>query len=168
MQREITVEGVHSSATQGGSIRWVIRDKDGNEYSTFREAIGQGLRQFEGKRARIEFHEQRRGQYTNVYLDAIEPVESAGTQRAEVAAADPEEAAWQTAVAAAPWLVGEPRSAVQPKKALRQAQAVRGVRREGHRGAPAHQAVRRRGRLRSVVGKQLAERAQINIEVSTG
>jgi hypothetical protein len=116
MQREITVEGVHSSATQGGSIRWVIRDKDGNEYSTFREAIGKGLRQFEGKRARIEFHEQRRGQYTNVYLDAIEPVESAGTQRAEVADADPEEAAWQTAVAAAPWLVGEPRSAVQPKK----------------------------------------------------
>lgn len=70
----------------------------------------------EGKRARIEFHEQQRGQYTNIYLDSIEPVEPAGSAGAECAEADPEEAAWQTAVAAAPWLVGEPKAAVQPKK----------------------------------------------------
>lgn len=29
----------------------------------------------EGKRARIQFHETQKGAFTNVYLDAVEPLE---------------------------------------------------------------------------------------------
>jgi hypothetical protein len=53
----------------------------------------------------------QRGQYTNVYLDKVEPApQDAGDD------SDPEEAAWRTAVDAAPWLVGEsdPEEAVPP------------------------------------------------------
>jgi hypothetical protein len=54
----------------------------------------------------LEFHETQRGEYTNVYLDKVEPApEAAGA--AGGGAADPDEAAWRTAVEAAPWLVGE-------------------------------------------------------------
>jgi hypothetical protein len=55
---------------------------------------------------RIEYHEQQRGEYTNVYLDKVEPAPAeAGGGGADDS--DPEEAAWRTAVDAAPWLVGE-------------------------------------------------------------
>ena len=97
--------------TRSGNDRYVVRDADGNEYTTFRESIGERAQQLEGKRARIEFHEQQRGEYTNVYLDKVEPAPAeAGDD------SDPEEAAWRTAVDAAPWLVGEsdPHEAVPP------------------------------------------------------
>ncbi|MGN6679852.1 MAG: hypothetical protein ACTHKL_18985 [Streptosporangiaceae bacterium] len=116
MRREVTIASVRSFETQRGSTRWVVRDADGNESTTFREAIGARLPGLEGKRAQIECHEQRRGQYVNVYLDSVDPVESDRPDRATHGDADPEEAAWQTAVAAAPWLVGEPKSALPPKR----------------------------------------------------
>jgi hypothetical protein len=102
MDRVTTVKDVRTFETSGGNVRFVVRDEDGNEYTTFREAIGEAASKLEGRRVRIEYHEQKRGQYTNVYLDKIEDApapDSAGT--------DPEEAAWRTAVEAAPWLVGE-------------------------------------------------------------
>jgi hypothetical protein len=52
----------------------VLRDEDGNEYTTFRARIGQDAMRFAGKRARIEFHEEERRGFRNVYLDAIGPV----------------------------------------------------------------------------------------------
>ena len=54
---------------------------------------------------RITYHEEERGQYKNVYLDKLEPVEPAGSPEEDT---DVQEAAWRTAVEAAPWLVGEP------------------------------------------------------------
>jgi hypothetical protein len=116
VRREVTIASVRSFETQRGSTRWVVRDADGNEYTTFREAIGERLPSLEGKRAQIECHEQRRGQYVNVYLDSVDPVESGQADRVPDGEADPEEAAWQTAVAAAPWLVGEPKTPVPPKR----------------------------------------------------
>jgi hypothetical protein len=64
---------------------------------------------------RIEYHEEQRGQYTNVYLDKVEPA-PAETEESGADDTDPEEAAWRTAVDAAPWLVGEsePHEAVPP------------------------------------------------------
>ena len=52
-------------------------------------------------------HEEKRGQYTNVYLDRVElaPADSAGGGAHPDT--DPEEVAWRTAVEAAPWLVGD-------------------------------------------------------------
>jgi hypothetical protein len=99
----VTLQDVRTFDTRGGNVRYVIRDSDGREYTTFREAIGQQAQQLEGKRARIEYHEEQRGQYTNVYLDKVEP---AGDEPASEDS-DPDEAAWRTAVDAAPWLVGE-------------------------------------------------------------
>lgn len=106
MQKEITLERVDTFDTRGGNVRYVVRDEDGNEYTTFREGIGEKARELEGHRVRIEYHEEERGQYTNVYLDKIEaaPAEVAASDGDDT---DPEEAAWRTAVDAAPWLVGE-------------------------------------------------------------
>ena len=111
MERVVDIAEVEPVKTRSGTIRYVVRDRDGNEYTTFRESIGERAQQLEGKRARIEFHEQQRGEYTNVYLDKVEPAPAeAGDD------SDPEEAAWRTAVDAAPWLVGEsdPHEAVPP------------------------------------------------------
>jgi len=101
----VTIEDVRTFETRGGNLRYVARDGDGNEYTTFREAIGTEAQALEGRRARIQYHEEKRGQYDNVYLDKVEPApEEPGRPEAET---EPEEAAWRTAVDAAPWLVGE-------------------------------------------------------------
>src|SRR3954469_12123536 len=103
MEATVDVESVRTFETRSGSTRYVVKDGDGNEYTTFREHIGNAAMGVEGKRARIEYHEEQRGNFNNVYLDKIEalPDEPEGDQT------DPEEAAWRTAVDAAPWLVGE-------------------------------------------------------------
>jgi len=112
MDAVVRIAEVEAVKTRSGTIRFVVKDDAGNEYTTFRESIGQRAQQLEGKRVRIEYHEQQRGQYTNVYLDKVEPApeEPGGDD------SDPEEAAWRTAVDAAPWLVGEsdPHEAVPP------------------------------------------------------
>ena len=69
----MTIADVRTFETRSGSVRYVVRDSDGNEYTTFRERIGEGAKALEGRRVRIEFHEEERGQYTNVYLDKAEP-----------------------------------------------------------------------------------------------
>src|SRR5947209_8735297 len=68
MEAAITIESVKTFETRSGNARYVIRDTDGNEYTTFRERIGGRAAQLEGQRARIEYHEEQRDQYTNVYL----------------------------------------------------------------------------------------------------
>jgi hypothetical protein len=94
----------------------VVRDSDGNEYTTFRESIGDAAKRLEGQRVRIEYHENQRGEYTNVYLDKVEPAPpKPGEDGSDT---DPDEAAWRTAVEAAPWLVGEsePHEEVPPEQ----------------------------------------------------
>jgi hypothetical protein len=86
-------------------VRYVACDVDGNEYTTFRSPIGDRASELRGQRVRIEYHEEQRGQYTNVYLDKVEPAPEA--EKSPNSDTDPEEAAWRTAVDAAPWLVGE-------------------------------------------------------------
>jgi hypothetical protein len=108
-----TIDEVRTSETRGGSTRYVVRDADGNEYTTFREAIGEEAMRLAGKRVRIEYHEEERGRYRNVYLDKVagvaEPAAGGGGPAAGAGETDtdPEEVAWRTAVEAAPWLVGE-------------------------------------------------------------
>ena len=112
MDAIVRIAQVEAVETRSGTIRYVVKDDAGTEYTTFRESIGQRAQQAEGKRARIEYHEQQRGQYTNVYLDKVEPA----PEEPDGDDSDPEEAAWRTAVDAAPWLVGEsdPQEAVPP------------------------------------------------------
>jgi hypothetical protein len=113
MEAVVTIRDVRTFETSGGNVRYVVRDDDDNEYTTFREAIGEAAKRFEGERARIEYHENQRGRYTNVYLDKIEPAPPG-----PAGDTDPDEAAWRTAVEAAPWLVGEsePHEEVPPKE----------------------------------------------------
>lgn len=104
---------VRTFETRRGNVRYTVRDGDGNEYTTFREDVGERAKQLRGARVRIEYHEDRRGQYENVYLDKVEPAEPA-RQEGPQGDTDAQEAAWRTAVEAAPWLVGEPQGAVPP------------------------------------------------------
>ena len=106
MDKVVTIRDVRTFETKSGNQRYVLRDESGDEYTTFRESIGEAAKRLEGRRARIEYHETQRGEYTNVYLDSAEaaPDEPGGGGDAET---DPDEAAWRTAVDAAPWLVGE-------------------------------------------------------------
>ena len=101
MEKEVQVERVDAYKTKSGNTRFVLRDGDGNEYTTFKEAIARQAVAAEGKRARIEFHEQQRNGYTNVYLDRVEPLEDADEENGQT-----DQAAWEVAVEAAPWLVG--------------------------------------------------------------
>src|SRR5439155_20615689 len=105
MEAVTTIDDVRTFETRGGNVRYVVRDADGNEFTTFREAIGERAKELEGQRARIKYHEEQRGDYENVYLDKVEPA-AAKPGEADHADTDPEEAAWRTAVDAAPWLVG--------------------------------------------------------------
>lgn len=122
MESEVTLAEVRTFSTGRGNTRYVGRDTDGNEYTTFREEIGERARQLQDRRVRIKYHEEERGRYRNVYLDGIEPTElgePAGTAAEPAGTApdtEPEEAAWRTAVEAAPWLIGEPGEAVPPEK----------------------------------------------------
>jgi hypothetical protein len=117
MEAVTSIDDVRTFETRGGNVRYVVRDTDGNEYTTFREAIGGEAKKLEGQRVRIEYHEQQRGEYTNVYLDKVEPA-PAPAPGAGPPDTDAEEAAWRTAVDAAPWLVGEsdPHAKTAPEK----------------------------------------------------
>jgi hypothetical protein len=103
METVATIGEVQTFETRGGNVRYVVRDSDGKEYTTFRESIGEEAKRLQGTRVRIEYHENQRGQYTNVYVDRVEALPEA----AGAGDTDPDEAAWRTAVDAAPWLVGE-------------------------------------------------------------
>lgn len=61
MEAVTTIADVRTFETRGGNTRFVVRDTDGREYTTFREAIGQKAQQLEGRPARIEYHEEERG-----------------------------------------------------------------------------------------------------------
>jgi hypothetical protein len=104
VEREVDVEKVEAFKTKSGNVRYVLRDAEGNEYTTFREGIARAALEAEGSRARIEFHEEQRNGFRNVYLDRVEPVEE---KQADDGGSDVDEVAWSTAVEAAPLLVGE-------------------------------------------------------------
>ena len=110
----VTVAEVKAFKTQSGNTRFVLRDDEGREYTTFREEIARQALAAEGRRARIDFHEQQRGRFTNVYLDAVQLLDGpAGEDSSEAV----EEVAWKTAVDAAPWLLGgEPEEPVPPEE----------------------------------------------------
>jgi hypothetical protein len=103
-EAEVFVERVEARKTQSGNTRFVLVDDSGREFTTFKEPIARQALAAEGRRARIEFHEQQKGAFTNVYLDAVEPL--AGEEPDESAEERTNEAAWRTAVEAAPYILG--------------------------------------------------------------
>jgi hypothetical protein len=114
---EIQVRSVKEVETRTGKTRWVLTDGDGREYTTFRPAVGREAAGFEGRRARIEFHEEDRNGFHNVYLDAITAAAEPQGE-GDAGGTDPDEVAWNTAVEAAPWMLGsnEPEREVAPEE----------------------------------------------------
>jgi len=111
--RELRVAEVKAHETRSGNTRCVLVDEDGNEYTTFREPIARKAVEAEGGRARIRFHQEERNGFTNVYLDAVEPLEDEDPEAGDAVEREVEEAAWDAAIEAAPWLVGgEPKRKV--------------------------------------------------------
>ena len=111
----VKVEEVKALRTQSGKTRFVLVDGAGKEYTTFKEPIAREAIAAEGRRARIEFHEQERNGFLNVYLDSVEPrEEESGGERHEA-----DEVAWKTAIEAAPWLLGDaPQGGVDAEEAF--------------------------------------------------
>jgi len=117
VEADVLIEAVEEHQTRGGNTRYVVRDDQGREYTTFRPAIGREAAQYEGRRAHIAFHEEERNGFQNVYLDGI----SAAPDEAPAAggeSTDPDEVAWNTAVEAAPWMLGtrEPDKEIPPEE----------------------------------------------------
>jgi hypothetical protein len=131
----VTVAEVKAFKTQSGNTRFVLRDDEGREYTTFREQIARDALAAEGRRARITFHEQQRGTFTNVYLDGVELLEEPEENGAASEAV--EEVAWKTAVDAAPWLLGgEPEEAVPPEELFERLQPFKERVADDIRGEP--------------------------------
>ena len=100
------IAAVKTNETRNGNTRWTVTDDNGTEYTTFRPPIGQAAEKAEGSRARISFHEEERNGFRNVYLDKVEALPDAAPA-GQVSDSDPDEAAWRTAVDAAPCLLSE-------------------------------------------------------------
>lgn len=114
MEQEVRVTEVKAFKTRSGNTRFVLRADGDREFTTFKEDIARQALAAEGKRARIEFHEQERNGFRNVYLDRVEVLDEDKQPDTDEHA---EEVAWKTAVDAAPWLLGgEPEEAVSPDK----------------------------------------------------
>jgi hypothetical protein len=113
----VKVDEVKALRTQSGKTRFVLVDDSGKEYTTFKEPIARDAIAAEGRRARIEYHEEDRNGFHNVYLDRVEPLE----EPAEPGNGDrdTEEVAWKTAIEAAPWLLGDaPKGGVDAEEAF--------------------------------------------------
>jgi hypothetical protein len=115
MEKEVRVAEVQAFKTRSGNTRYVLRDDEGNEYTTFKEPIARQAVAAEGRRAKIRYHEQERDGFQNVYLDAVEPLEEDETGAGD---RDADQAAWDAAIEAAPWLVGSnaPRREIPPEE----------------------------------------------------
>jgi hypothetical protein len=115
MEREVRVAEVESVTTRSGNTRYVLRDDDGNEYTTFKEPIARQAIAADGRRARIRFHEQERDGFRNVYLDGVEPLEEEEPDATERGI---DQVAWDAAIEAAPWLLGSntPKREVPPEE----------------------------------------------------
>jgi hypothetical protein len=116
MEKTARVQEVRTFTTKSGNTRFVLRDDDGNEYTTFREEIGRAALAVQGRRARLEYHEEQRNGFRNVYLDSVEALEETDGEGGAGERVD--EVAWKTAVDSAPWLLGStpPEREVPPEE----------------------------------------------------
>jgi hypothetical protein len=105
MDAVIKVEEVEKHETRNGNTRYVVRDEADHEYVTFRPQIGKDAETYKGQTAHIRFHEEQRGGFKNIYLDAIEPLEQPGADEGG-ADIDPDIVGWQTAAEVAPLIAG--------------------------------------------------------------
>jgi hypothetical protein len=101
----VIVKRIEAHKTRSGNTRFVLIDDSGREYTTFKEPVARQAIAAEGKRAQIQFHETQKGAFTNVYLDAVEPL-AGETAEVEADEERANEVAWRTAIEAAPYVLG--------------------------------------------------------------
>jgi hypothetical protein len=132
MDADVVITSVRVDETRNGNRRWTV-SAGGSEYTTFRPAIGQAAEQAQGSRARISFHEEERNGFRNVYLDKVEPAPAGGD-----ADSDPDEAAWRTAVDAAPYLLDESEAGgeIEPEEAFEKLKPFKDLVAEDIRSGP--------------------------------
>jgi hypothetical protein len=106
MEAVVKIVEVERSETRNRNVRFTVRDADGHEYVTFRPPIGEQAERCKSKKAVIEFHEEQRNGFTNVYLDRVELAKDQGSDD-EPAGENADAAAWETAAEAAPLIVGD-------------------------------------------------------------
>jgi len=115
MEKTARIQEVQTFQTKSGNTRFVARDEDGDEYTTFREEIGRSALAAQGRKARLEYHEDQRNGFRNVYLDSVDPLAGEGGDGDDERV---DEVAWKTAVDSAPWLLGSspPEREVSPEE----------------------------------------------------
>jgi hypothetical protein len=118
VEAEVRIEKVDAVQTRGGNTRYVVHDDHGREYTTFRPTIGAEAQKLEGRRVRVEFHEDERNGFKNVWLDKVSAAPEPPAAEGAEGSTDPDESAWSTAIEAAPWVLGssEPERAVPPEE----------------------------------------------------
>jgi hypothetical protein len=138
MDAETRIASVKTSQTRNGNTRWVVVDENGTEYTTFRPEIGTAAEKAEGKAARISFHEEERNGFRNVYLDKVELTGEPPGRGAPATDSDPDEAAWRTAVDAAPYLLGEEarEGEIEPEEAFEKLKPFKDLVSEDIRSGP--------------------------------
>jgi len=100
----VTVTRVEAHKTRSGNTRFVLIDEAGREYTTFKEPVARQALAAEGKRAQIQFRQTQKGAFTNVYLDAVDPLPGKeGEIEGDEERAN--EVAWRTAIEAAPYIL---------------------------------------------------------------
>jgi hypothetical protein len=137
MDADVVIAAVKTNETRNGNTRWTVTDDSGTEYTTFRPPIGQAAEKAQGSRARISFHEEERNGFRNVYLDKVEPLPDAAPP-SQAGDSDPDEAAWRTAVDAAPYLLDEKERAgeITPEKAFEKLKPFKDLVSEDIRSGP--------------------------------
>ena len=130
--------------TSGGNMRYVVRDADGNEYTTFREAIGEAARRA-GRRARSRTTRPsavstRTSTWTKSNRSRTKPMAATVTPTPTRPPGAPPRGG-----ALAGRAVGAARGG-RARRAVRQAAAVQGQGRRGHQGRRPVSALRTRRR----------------------
>ena len=138
MDAEARIASVKTNETRNGNTRWTVVDDSGTEYTTFRPPIGQAAEEARGSRARISFHEEERNGFRNVYLDKVAPAPAQAPTAPSRGDSDPDEAAWRTAVDAAPYLLSEEEAAgeVSPEQAFEKLKPFKDLVSEDIRSGP--------------------------------
>ena len=89
MEAQSRLEEVRTFETRGGNTRFVVRDSDGNEYTTFREEIGNRAQQLRGRQVRsttiagLVINPSRRSSHTPMEISAVLPAPTTWNRPAE-------------------------------------------------------------------------------------
>jgi hypothetical protein len=106
MEAIVKIVEVDRMQTRNGNTRFTVRDADGKEYVTFRPPVGEQAERCKSSHARIEFHEEERNGFRNVYLDRVQPADEQA-KGDDGARENADAAAWETAAEAAALIVGD-------------------------------------------------------------